>query len=215
MNQAFGLLLVASALVLGSCQKAISSDPQIRPQETAPLADPDPNGGTGVSPVQATSRQTTENTSPSQPNSQHRRDAYATTAQNHTQEDWGSLRGTKLSIQVTADWNDIDAALDVGLVRGQSAIVQTTRQPRHVTFTLTSITGRHGQITFARQSDAAGPQAPSEPIVIQALIEGSQGPTLAQRLLEATAARLNQLAGVATAPTQASDLAPEPMHDTR
>jgi hypothetical protein len=118
--------------------------------------------------------------------------------------------------RITADWDDVDAALDVGLTRGQSAIVSSTRTAKNARFDLVTITGREGWIEFARQSEAA-PAAGLAPetITITAHIQGQQGPVLAERLLEATAKRLRQLAGVATAPIEASDLAPEPMHDTR
>lgn len=120
-----------------------------------------------------------------------------------------------ISMALLGDWNDIDAALAVGLERGQSAVIATERSSRVVRFNLEAITGRSGVITFTRQSDASGRGAPSEMIEISAQIEGAQGPTLARRLVDATAARLSQLQGVLTAPINASDLAPEPVHEVR
>lgn len=111
-----------------------------------------------------------------------------------------------------ADWDDIDAALDVGLYVGECAVLSDDR-PRHgvqcssITYQLTTVGGEPGSVTISRTvSDRPDPRGP-ETIEIRASIGRYRDRDREQRLIEATIRRLEALAGVDWAPIPGSPFA--------
>lgn len=116
------------------------------------------------------------------------------------------------SVTVRADWDDVDAALDVGLLDAECAIVSDTRPRRGVryhtvTYTLRTIQGEPGTVTFSRSAEGpADPRGP-EPITAQASIGRYRDADRERRLLASVARRLEALAGVDWAPIPGSPYA--------
>ncbi|MBL8990728.1 MAG: hypothetical protein JNJ48_04010 [Phycisphaerae bacterium] len=116
------------------------------------------------------------------------------------------------TVSVRADWDDIDAALDVGLLAGECAVVSDDRPRRGVvahavTFTLRTIQGEPGTVTFRRQAEGpADPRGP-EPITGEAVLGRYRDADRERRLLAAVARRLEALAGVDWAPIPGSPYA--------
>lgn len=101
-----------------------------------------------------------------------------------------------------ADWDDVDAALDVGLERSELATTLTTTSDDTRTWELLAVSGTTGHLTIQRLlidgRDARG----CEHLRLTATVNSARGPDFAARLLSGTRARLDQLAGVPFAPVR-------------
>ena len=104
--------------------------------------------------------------------------------------------------ELWADWDDIDAALGVGLERSELATMLTTTSDERRTWELLSMPGGSGMLTAERLLEKGRDAKGSERIRLTARVSGSQGDVFARRLLAGMRARLLQLAGVSYAPVK-------------
>ncbi len=120
------------------------------------------------------------------------------------------------TVRLQADWNDLEAALQVAQTEAETAVVQelngavralraanTAVPSLRRTFELLSISGETG--LFVAEAEPVTPPARSGPthqIVLRAELHSAVGPNRerAAKFVQAMAVRLNQLAGVETAP---------------
>lgn len=104
--------------------------------------------------------------------------------------------------ELWADWDDIDAALSVGLERSELTTMLTTTSDERRTWELLSMPGGSGMLTAERLLEKGRDAKGSERIRLTARVSGSQGDVFARRLLAGMRARLLQLAGVSYAPVK-------------
>jgi hypothetical protein len=112
------------------------------------------------------------------------------------------LTGDQGQVRLWADWDDLDAALDVALERAELATLGTTRSDGERTWELTTIAGQPGQLTAQRDPLAPRDARGCEQLTLCATVHSPRGVEQAGRLLQAMAARLADLAGVESAPVR-------------
>lgn len=114
--------------------------------------------------------------------------------------------GVELVATVAGDWDDVDAALMVGLERAEVTTLTTTSTDDKRTWELYAITGQGGRadglLTITRDVNAGRDSRGCEMITIAARLEGPRGREQATRLVRGVRDRLSQLAGVAWAPVR-------------
>lgn len=99
------------------------------------------------------------------------------------------------------DWNDVDAAVDVGVGKGECAVTGQTDDAdgRARTYEVVTVTGESGWVRASADQDAADVMGP-EPIELRAQLGLFGDQARERRLLAGVKRRLQQLAGVETAP---------------
>lgn len=103
-----------------------------------------------------------------------------------------------VSLTVRADWDDVDAALEVALSRAQLAILSRSPDgPDRVTWRLLSVQDEPAHLTAVRPPGAT--QDPTD-ITLEARIGLFGDPRREEQFLKFMERRLNQLAGVDYAP---------------
>lgn len=112
------------------------------------------------------------------------------------------LGGVEVRATVAADWDDLDAALDIGLERSEMATLTTTRGDDRRGWELTSLTDERGELVATRVPGAARDKRGCEMITIIATVNGPRSQERAIRLVRGMRARLEQLAGVGFAPVK-------------
>lgn len=114
--------------------------------------------------------------------------------------------GAELVATVAADWDDVEAALMVGLERAEATTLTTTSSDDKRTWELYTITGQGGNasglLTVSRDVNAGRDSRGCEMITVAARLEGPRGREQATRLVRGVRDRLSQLAGVAWAPVK-------------
>lgn len=101
--------------------------------------------------------------------------------------------------EVWGDWEDIDAAMFVGLYEGELDVLTSTRGDDRRGFELVSITGRRGELSFRRDVMGKRDSRGCELISIAARVDGPIGADQAVRLKRGLVTRLKELAGMAWA----------------
>lgn len=104
-------------------------------------------------------------------------------------------------LEVRADWNDVEASMDVAAPRAELAVLSTEalEHGASLRFSVVTTTDEYGEITARR--DGHGPSdGENIPIVLEARIGRFGDPTRERLILNALARRLDQLHAKATAP---------------
>lgn len=114
------------------------------------------------------------------------------------------------TVTARGDWNDVRAALLVGCTAAECDVVSDDYPSRGlpqsaVRFELLLVSGEEGWITFTRGPGGADPRGP-ETITMRANLGLYRRLDREKALLDATARRLEVLAGVDWAPIPGSDL---------
>lgn len=105
------------------------------------------------------------------------------------------------TMTIRADWNDVDAAVEIAITRAEMAILRRTAepadQPEQIRFELLTMMDERGVLTVTRDAGAGDAMIP---IHLEARVGHFGDPAREQVLLRAMADRLEQLAGVDYAP---------------
>lgn len=105
---------------------------------------------------------------------------------------------------VRGDWNDVDAAVSVGLSDAEMAVLRVrVRSADRIEYELESILDEPGELIVTREpGTAALADGPGLPIRLEARVGRWLDETRAWRLLRGTARRLEDLAGVEFKPIE-------------
>jgi hypothetical protein len=103
------------------------------------------------------------------------------------------------SLQLRADWSDVEATMEVAAPRAEAAVVQTLVSPHSIRFTLVTATDEPGEVLAVRDP-ADSSSGENIQITLSAHFGRFGDSAREQRLLNAMARRLGQLHGTATAP---------------
>jgi len=111
----------------------------------------------------------------------------------------GPNLGSPQTAKITADWDDVDAAVEVGVPRAEMAVeFSDTPAPDERVFYLRTITAETAKLTIRRTTDATEPAE----IALEARAGMFGNPAQEKKLLAAVCARLEDLKGVAYAPVR-------------
>lgn len=112
--------------------------------------------------------------------------------------------------EVTADWDDVDAALYAALDDGEMAVVRaslmgtsyTALSPWCRVYQVRSISDAAGTVAVAMDWRAEPDARGARPITVRCDLDGPSGSESEARFLKAFSRRLAQLAGVETRPLE-------------
>jgi hypothetical protein len=110
---------------------------------------------------------------------------------------------TGLRVIVRGDWDDVDAAAEVGVSRGEAAILSSRLEQGRREYELVSIQDEPGILIAslaAAPEEAAGPPGPGVPIELTCRMGRSENRARERVILLQTARRLKDLAGVDVRP---------------
>lgn len=96
---------------------------------------------------------------------------------------------------VDGDWDDLDAAVDVGLEAAEVAVLRREVGQTHARWEIVSIRDQRGELVI-RRTDAPGK------LMVEATIDQPSDTERAGRLVSAVARRLGQLFGRDVAPAR-------------
>lgn len=108
--------------------------------------------------------------------------------------------GGTATITLWADWDDLNAAIGVGLTPAELAPTDTTSADDRRTWSLLSIDNHTGELVATRDPTAVRDSRGCERLTLSAHVDGPNGERRAGLLLTGMAGRLKQLAGVEWAP---------------
>jgi len=106
--------------------------------------------------------------------------------------------GSPRTASIVADWNDVDAAVEVGVPRAEMAVIfDETPSPDERVFSVKDIADERGTLRIWRTSGDATPE-----IKLEARVGLFGEPEKERKLLECVCARLEELKGVEWAPVE-------------
>jgi hypothetical protein len=120
----------------------------------------------------------------------------------HEREELATGGGAVIALDTWADWDDVDAALDLALSKAELAVLNTTSSDDRRTWTLVAMSNAQGVVTATRSVTGGRDPRGCERLRVEAMVDGPGGNTRAATLMDHLAARLEKLAGVDWAPVE-------------
>ncbi len=102
------------------------------------------------------------------------------------------------ALTVQGDWDDVDAAVEVGVGQGEAAVVRSQAAPDGLQrrYELKHVSGLTGVLNVRAESDGKDPR----PIALSCTMGAMESGGLSHRIIERVARRLTDLKGLEVAP---------------